>query len=128
LAIAQSFGSAFPLDERLMPAFIGISGSGIAYIYQFIHAMAEGGCLEGIPYPQSHAICYATMESAVALALGKEGTVAPMELEMKVCSAGGTTIEGVKALEEGGLNGTVIEAVAKTAEKSRKMEDAAKGK
>jgi len=120
--IAKTFGSAFPMSESLLPSFIGISGSGIAFVYQFVHAMALGGCLEGISYPQSSDIVYATIESALALAKEKDTHTPPITLEMKVCSAGGTTIEGIKTLKNDGFDSAVINAVANTAKKSRKLE------
>jgi pyrroline-5-carboxylate reductase len=122
MEIATTFGTAFPMSEALLPAFIGISGSGIAFVYQFIHAMALGGCLEGISYPQSSDIVYATIESALALAKENDTNTPPVTLEMKVCSAGGTTIEGIKTLKNDGFDSAVINAVANTAQKSRKLE------
>lgn len=119
LAIANSFGSASYLKESLLPAFTGISGSGIAYVFQFMHAMALGGTRMGIPYSQSVEIVRQTMESAIAL----QGTTEknPIELMMSVCSAAGTTIEGVAALERGGFDNAVIDAVTDSARKAQKM-------
>lgn len=118
-SIATSFGSACSLDESLLPAFTGISGSGIAYVFQFMHAMALGGTRMGIPYPKSVEVVRDTMESAIALAraTGKN----PIDLMMEVCSAGGTTIEGVAALERNQFDNAVIEAVTDSANKSKKM-------
>lgn len=119
MAIALSFGSAFELPEKQMAAFIGISGSGIAYCYEFLHAMALGGTREGIPYQKSMEIARDTLESTVALqkATGKN----PIDLMTGVCSAGGTTIEGVAALAENNFDHAVIEAVTASAEKSKRM-------
>lgn len=118
-SIASSFGSACLLGESLLPAFIGISGSGIAYVFQFLHAMALGGTRMGIPYPKSVEVVRSTMESAIALsqATGKN----PIDLMMGVCSAGGTTIEGVAALERNQFDNAVIEAVTDSANKSKNM-------
>ncbi|MBQ2259211.1 MAG: pyrroline-5-carboxylate reductase, partial [Spirochaetales bacterium] len=122
--IANSFGSAFELEEKLFSAFIGISGSAIAYVFEMIHQIAMGGVREGIAYPKSLEIVRDTFESATSLL--KESGLGAVELETMVCSAGGTTIEGVKALEDGNLGATLINAVSAAAEKSRKME--AKGR
>lgn len=122
--IANSFGSAFELEEKLFSAFIGISGSAIAYVFEMIHQIAMGGVREGIAYPKSLEIVRNTFESATSLL--KESGLGAVELETMVCSAGGTTIEGVKALEDGNLGATLINAVSAAAEKSRKME--AKGR
>jgi len=118
--IAQSIGQGFILSEDKFSAFIGISGSAIAYIFEFAHAMALGGTREGIPYDQSTEIAFSTMESA--LALYKMDKDNPINMMVKVCSAGGTTIEGIKALAEGNFDDTVINAVSDAAQKSRDLE------
>ncbi len=120
LDIAASFGSAFQLDEKLFSAFIGISGSAIAYVLEMMHQLAMGGVREGIPYPRSLEIVRDTFESATSLL--KESGLGAVELETMVCSAGGTTIEGIKALEDGNLGATLMNAVSAAAEKSRKLE------
>ena len=89
--IALMFGNAFFLDEDKFSAFIGISGSAIAFVFEFAHALALGGTHEGIAYDTSLDIAFATMESARALyEVDKEN---PISLMSKVCSAGGTTID-----------------------------------
>lgn len=118
--IASSFGSAFELDEKLFAAFIGISGSAIAYVFEFMHQLAMGGVREGIPYSQALEIARDTISSAVSLQ--KESNKGAIELETMVCSAAGTTIEGIKALEDGGFGKTVINAVSAAANKSRELE------
>ncbi len=119
LAISCSFGTVSELDESLLAAFTGISGSGIAYMFQLVHAMALGGTRMGIPYAKSVAIVRDTMESATAL-LGATGKN-PVELMASVCSAGGTTIEGVAALERNQFTHALIEAVTDCANKAKKM-------
>lgn len=120
MEIASSFGSAFELDEKLFPAFIGISGSAIAYAFEIMHQIAMGGVREGIAYPKALDIVRDTFESATSLM--KATGLGAVELETMVCSAGGTTIEGIKALDDGKLGATLINAVSAAAEKSRKME------
>ena len=118
--IALSFGSAFVLDEALFPAFIGLSGSGIAYAFQFIHAMAMGAVEEGIAYPRAVEIASDTLESAFSLV--KETGKSPVELATMVCSAGGTTIKGMNALSANGFDNAVIKAVSAATEKSIELE------
>ena len=120
IKVAESFGSAFEIDESLLAAFIGISGSAIAYAFEIFHHIAMGGVREGIPYPKALSIVRDTFESATSLL--KESGLGAVELETMVCSAGGTTIEGIKALQDGALGATLINAVAKAADKSRTME------
>lgn len=120
MEIAKTVGGAFVLDEDKFSAFIGISGSAIAYVFDFVHAIALGGTREGIPYDKSVEIAFQTMESAIALYnLDKEN---PISLMTKVCSAGGTTIEGVKALSAGNFENTIINAVSAATQKSKDLE------
>lgn len=120
IEIASSFGSAFELDEELFPAFIGISGSAIAYVFEFMHQLAMGGVREGIAYKTSLEIVRDTLNSAISLQ--KESKAGAIELETMVCSAAGTTIEGIKALDDGAFGKTVIDAVSAAANKSRELE------
>jgi len=118
--IAESIGRAIILSESLMSAFTGLSGSGIAYVFSFIHAMALGGTEQGIPYDQSIEIAIQTVNGATAL-LSKDKEN-PISLLTKVCSAGGVTIAGVKALEEGKLTATVMDAVKKARDRADELE------
>ena len=118
--IASSFGSAFFLEEKLFSSFIGVSASAIAYVFQFVHALGLGGCNEGIAYGKAVEMVCDTMKGAVDL-IQKTGRNA-VDLEASVCSAGGTTVEGVKVLEESGFNGIVIDAVLAAAKKARDLE------
>lgn len=120
MEIAKTVGEAFVLDEDKFSAFIGISGSAIAYVFDFVHAIGLGGTREGIPYDKSVEVAFQTMESAIALYnLEKES---PISLMTKVCSAGGTTIEGIKALSEGNFENTIINAVSAATNKSKDLE------
>ena len=118
--IASAFGSAFLLDEALFPAFIGLSGSGIAFAMQFIHAMSMAGVEEGLPYPEALAIAADTMLSACSLL--KQTKANPVELASRVCSAGGTTIKGMNALSANSFDHAVIEAVKAASLRSRELE------
>jgi pyrroline-5-carboxylate reductase len=119
LAIAAALGSAMEIPEKLMSAFTGVSGSGLAYVMQFAHAMAQGGVVAGFDYRTALSIALSTMDGAVALL--KEGDH-PVELISRVTSAGGTTIQGIRALEEGRLTATVMAAVEAAARKASEME------
>ena len=120
MMIAKSVGSAFELEENLFSAFIGISGSGIAYMFDLMHNIAMGGVKEGIPYAKGLSIVADTMISAAALQ--KETGKNAIDLEAMVCSAKGTTIEGVAKLAEGGFASAVQNAVSAAAERSRELE------
>lgn len=126
LDVANHFGSAFILDEALFPAFIGISGSAIAYVFEFVHALAMGGTDQGISYTQSVKIATDTLLSAASLL--KESGKNPVELMSMVCSAKGTTIKGMNELYSNGFDNAVIKAVIIASEKSKELEQIAKEK
>ncbi|MCK5153471.1 MAG: pyrroline-5-carboxylate reductase [Spirochaetales bacterium] len=124
--IAESFGKAIILSESQMSAFTGLSGSGIAYVLLFIHALALGGTEQGISYDQSLKIAIQTVNGATAI-LSKDTQTGgseenPVSLLTKVISAGGTTIAGVRALEEGKLTATVMDAVQKASNRATELE------
>ena len=122
-AIASAFGSAFILPEKMFPAFIGLSGSGIAYVFQFVHALAMGAVEEGIPYTRAVEIAGDTLESAFTLL--RDSRKNPVELASMVCSAGGTTIRGMNILSEQGFDNAVIKAVRGATERSIELEKSA---
>lgn len=124
LSIASSFGSAYILKESLFPAFIGISGSGIAFFFEMMHHMAMAGVKEGLPYAEALAIVRDTAISAAELQ--KSTGANAIELETRVCSAAGTTIEGVKALQEGGFASAAMNAVTSAAARSLELESSAR--
>jgi pyrroline-5-carboxylate reductase len=117
---AKAIGLPLEIPERLMPAITGLSGSGIAYVFAFLHALALGGTDAGFSYSQALDIAYSTCQGAVKV-LRSEG-VSPAEYITRVTSAGGTTIRGIKALEEGGLTPTVMKAVNAAAERAKEIE------
>ncbi len=120
LSVSSSFGKAFYLEESLFNAFIGISGSAIAFVYEFIASLALSGVREGIGYKKAEEIVSSTIESAIALQ--KETQKSATELEIMVCSPKGTTIEGVKKLKELNFENAVIEAVSASKNKADAME------
>lgn len=120
LAIASACGSYHILPESSFTAFTGISGSAIAFYFRFVHAVALGGTLDGIPYDTACAIANETFAGAAKLL--EESGSHPEALVSSVTSAGGTTIAGIRALEQGGFNGSVIEAVHAVTERGKEME------
>lgn len=118
--VAESVGKAVVLTESEMSAFTGLSGCGIAYAFSFIHALALGGTEQGISYDKSLKIAIQTVEGATALL--KKSEENPISLLTKVTSAGGATIVGVKALEEGKFTAAVMDAVKKSRDRADELE------
>jgi pyrroline-5-carboxylate reductase len=120
LSIAGALGKAVPIPEELMSAYTGLSGSGIAYVFAFLHAMALGGAQAGISYETSLEIAGETLRGALKVL--EEGKEAPSQLLTRVASPAGTTIEGIRALEEGGFTAAVMDAVVRAAERASQLE------
>lgn len=117
--ILSSVGVAVEVKENYMDAITGIAGSSPAFMYMIIDAMADAGVLNGLSRKDSIRLAAQSMLGAAKMVLdtGKH----PDVLKDEVCSPGGTTIEGVRALEDNGLRSAMIAAVDETVAKSRKM-------
>ncbi len=120
LKIASALGKPYELPESLMAAMTGLSGSGIAYVFSFIHAMALGGVKTGIPYPKALDISLATVEGAAEVV--RRSGENPIEWLSRVISPAGTTIQGVAALEENAFTHGVIQAVERAARRATELE------
>ena len=119
LSIFRSFGKAELVEEGLIDAVCGLSGSGPAYVYLFIEARADGAVLEGMPRPMAYTFAAQTVLGAAKMVL--ETGEHPGKLKDDVCSPGGTTIEAVRTLEEHGFRAAVVNAVRASAEKNTHM-------
>jgi pyrroline-5-carboxylate reductase len=102
-------GTVDRLDEKYLDAVTGLSGSGPAFVYLFIEALADGGVRAGLP--RDKALRYAAKTVLGSAAMVLETGKHPGELKDMVTSPGGTTIAGVGALENGCFRGTVMNAV-----------------
>ena len=102
-----------------MDAVTAVSGSGPAYVYLFIEALADGGVREGLPRPLAYELAAQTVLGSAQMVL--ETGEHPGKLKDNVCSPGGTTIEAVAALEEHGLRAAVLAGVKACADKSAAM-------
>ncbi len=119
LDIFNSFGKAEFVPETLMDTVVGVSGSGPAYVFMFIEAMADAAVLSGMPRVQAYKFAAQTVYGAAKMVMetGKH----PGELKDMVCSPGGTTIAAVEALEESGLRNAVIKGQKACVKKAIEM-------
>jgi pyrroline-5-carboxylate reductase len=120
LELASAIGTPAQIPEKLMAGLTGLSGSGIAFVFQFAHALAQAGVREGFPYQVALGHALATLEGAVSLL--RESGEHPVALVSKVTSPSGTTIEGIKVLEAAGFTNTVMEAVGASSKRAAELE------
>jgi pyrroline-5-carboxylate reductase len=119
LEIFSAIGIAMETPENLLDAVTGLSGSGPAYIFQIIEALADGGVYKGLDRKTAQLLAAQTVLGAAAMVI--ETGQHPGELKDMVCSPGGTTIEGVSVLEHHGVRAAFIDAVIASAEKSEQL-------
>ncbi len=118
-AIFESVGKVVVVDERLMDAVTGLSGSGPAYVYVMIEALADGGVKMGLPRQVAELLAAQTVLGTARMIL--ETGEHPGRLKDRVASPGGTTISGLHKLEEGKFRATLIRAVEAAAERSKEL-------
>ena len=114
-AILAASGTLSEVDERLMEAGAGLTGCGPAYACMFMEALADGAVACGLP--RKLAVEYAARTLLGTAKLLLETGEHPGALKDAVCSPGGSTIQGVRALERGGFRSAVTEAVIAAYEK-----------
>jgi|YelNatPaOPRAMG01_1025707.scaffolds.fasta_scaffold08010_8 pyrroline-5-carboxylate reductase len=104
-----SVGYTLVVDEALVDAVTGLSGSGPAYIFLVIEALAEGGLKMGIPYEKALQLASWVVYGAAKMVI--EAKQDPAALRRKVATPAGTTIEGLLKLEEAGVRAAFVKAV-----------------
>ena len=117
--IFETVGRTVVVDEKHMDAVTGLSGSGPAYIYIIIEALAEAGVKVGLPREIATELAAQTTYGAAKMVL--ETGYHPAMLKDAVTTPAGTTIDGIMALEEGGLRVTLIKAVMRATERSKQL-------
>lgn len=117
--ILGSIGTVCSIDEKLMDAVTGVSGSGPAYVLDFIQGLADGGVNAGLP--RDTAITLATQTVLGTAKLLMESGRHPAILRDEVTSPGGTTAKALAVLEKNGFKGTIIEAVVAAAKRSAEL-------
>lgn len=119
MELIESFGFAQEVPEHLIDAVSGVSGCSPAYVFMFLEALADGAVEAGMPRKQAYVFAARAVMGSAKLLL--ETGRHPGELKDMVTSPAGTTIEGVRTLEERGFRGAVIDAVKASVEKSKNM-------
>jgi pyrroline-5-carboxylate reductase len=117
LDLFKSIGRAAPVDESLMDAVTGVSGSSPAYVYMFIDALTDGAAAAGMDAAQARIFAAQAVLGAAKMVL--ETGVDPLTLRQNVCSPGGTTIEAVNVLLRNGFADSIKEAMRACIEKSK---------
>ena len=112
-------GRLDPLEERLIDAAAALSGAGPAFMYMFIEALADGAVACGIPRPKAYEYAAATMAGSAEMVLASGQH--PGALKDAVCSPGGSTITGVRALEEGGFRAAAMNCVIAACERNKEL-------
>jgi pyrroline-5-carboxylate reductase len=118
-AILNSFGIGLPVEEKDLDAVTGLSGSGPAYVFLFIEALADGGVKVGLSREVALKLALHTVYGAARMALDSAKHLS--ELKDEVTSPGGTTIAGLYALEQNSLKGIVMDAVVSATERSQEL-------
>ncbi len=119
IEICNSIGKTVLLPEHLLDAVTGLSGSGSAYIFLIIEALADGGVFEGLDRKTAKTLAAQTVLGAAKMVL--EDGVHTGELRDMVTSPGGTTIRGIRVLEDRGVRIAMMDAVIEACERSKEL-------
>ena len=118
--LMSSVGYCFDVDEELMDVMTALTGGGPAYVYLAIEALADGAVRVGLNRQEAMKLAAKTAAGAARMVL--ESGQHPGELKDAVCSAGGSTIAGIQALEESGFRGSLIKAVYEATKRAKELE------
>ncbi len=117
--LLAAIGRAHLVDEKLLDAVTGLSGSGPAFVYVAIEALADGGVRMGLPRDVALSLAAQTVKGAAEMVLVTQEH--PGLLKDRVASPGGTTIAGLHALETAGFRGALIGAVEAATKRSAEL-------
>jgi len=118
--LLKTVGSVFEVDEKLMDAVTGLSGSGPAFVFMVIEALSDGGVRAGLSRELALRLAAETVSGAAQMVLKGEH---PEVLKDAVTSPSGTTIEGISELESRGVRSAFIEAVFKAFRRSKEISE-----
>ncbi len=119
-SIFTSVGEVLIMDEKHMNSVTAISGSGPAYIFTIIQAMADAGVKLGVPRTEALILAGQTILGSAKMFLDKKEN--PIMLRDKVTSPGGTTIAALHILEKAGFNGIIIDAIETAAKRAKELD------
>jgi pyrroline-5-carboxylate reductase len=117
--IFSAVGSVFRVREAALNAVTGLSGSGPAYVFTFVEALADGGVMMGLPREIAFELAIQTVLGSAQMI--RETKLHPAELREMVASPGGTTMAGVETLEARGFRYTIMSAVRAASERAREL-------
>jgi pyrroline-5-carboxylate reductase len=117
--VFEAIGKVVVIDETLMDAVTGLSGSGPAYFFIIIEAMADAGVKAGLSRSIAQKLAAQTCFGAAKLVL--ETSENPAALKDQVASPSGTTIAGIQALEKGSIRGIIMDAVEAAVNRSKEL-------
>ncbi len=117
--IFGALGRVIVLDEKLLDAVTGLSGSGPAFLYEVIDALAEGGVAAGLSREAAVELAAQTALGAAKMVL--ETGESPAKLRDAVATPGGCTVEGLKEIEAGGVRETLRKAVLRAAKRASEL-------
>lgn len=112
-------GSTVRIEEKLIDAVTGLSGSGPAYVFMVLEALADGGVKMGLPRDVAETLAAQTLMGSAKMFL--ETRMNPAELKCMVTSPGGTTVAGIHELEKGGLRAALMNAVEAATKRSMEL-------
>lgn len=119
IRLLDAAGQTVVVEEKMMDAVTGLSGSGPAYIFVLIEALSDAGVRQGLPRDVAHKLAVQTVRGASGMVMqsGKH----PGELKDMVTSPGGTTIAGLHALEQGKFRAALFNAVEAATQRSKEL-------
>jgi pyrroline-5-carboxylate reductase len=119
LRIFETIGEVVEVPESLMDGITGVSGSGPAYVAMMVEALADGGVAVGLPRAIAQKLALQTVFGTGKLLM--ETGLHPGQLKDQVSSPGGTTIAGVRTLEDRGMRSAIIEAVISASSRATEL-------